>query len=140
VSSHCRSDQLNHPDPLNFSKKPDQAGLKGVYTTSSLPLVRLSRSIRELYTKSTRTTGHLHDSCQILTRPDQVAIGYYSSKSQDRFSSASRPLGYSIDTRIFLSGKKWVRSPSDAGQGRPIRPLYHSYRPSQTRTRSLDRA
>ena len=35
VASHCRSDQLDYPDPQNFLIKPDQARLKGVYRTSS---------------------------------------------------------------------------------------------------------
>jgi len=53
ASSHCRSDQLGRPKPLNFQVEPDQARLKGLNTTSSRPLVdftdaRLSRPIRQL--------------------------------------------------------------------------------------------
>jgi len=50
--THCRSDQLDHPDLLNFPIKPDQAGLKGVYTTSSRPLLHYRRSIIPTYTRA----------------------------------------------------------------------------------------
>jgi len=83
VYSHCRSDQLDHPDPLTFPIKPDQARLKGVYTTSSRPLVDHRRSIIPTCTRplhvldstnwtSARSLPNLH-------RPDRDAIGYYSS-------------------------------------------------------------
>jgi len=39
----------------------------------------LSCPIRELYTALTRPTEPLYDRCKIFTRPDRVAIKYYSS-------------------------------------------------------------
>ena len=39
VGSHWRSDQLDHPDPLNFQIELNQARHKGVYTNSFRPLV-----------------------------------------------------------------------------------------------------
>ncbi|KAH3851115.1 hypothetical protein DPMN_093596 [Dreissena polymorpha] len=92
VGSHCRSDQLDHPDHGNFPTKPDQARLKRVYTTSSRPLVdttrpphdsfttstqpipisaRSTRPIRESYTISARPSGPQLDRHQIFTRPDR---------------------------------------------------------------------
>ena len=55
VGSHCRSDQLDHSDPLSFPIEPDLARLKGVYTTSSRSLVNHRRSIIQTYTRA------LHD-------------------------------------------------------------------------------
>ena len=43
------SDQLVHPDYLNFPIKPDQARLKGIYATPSRPLVDYRRSIIPTY-------------------------------------------------------------------------------------------
>jgi len=62
VGSHCRSDQLDLPDPLNFPIEPDQARLKGVYTTYSRPLVDYRHSIIPTYTRALR--GQL-DLCSV---------------------------------------------------------------------------
>jgi len=57
VCSHCRSDQLDHPDPLNSPIKPDQARLKGVYMTSSRhPIVDHRRSFIPTYKGSRSQT------------------------------------------------------------------------------------
>ncbi|KAH3872265.1 hypothetical protein DPMN_035480 [Dreissena polymorpha] len=54
VGSHCRSDQLDHPDHRNFPTKPDQARLKRVYTTSSRPIVDNTRPPHDSFTTSTQ--------------------------------------------------------------------------------------
>ena len=55
MGSHYRSDQLDHPGPLNYPIQPDQARLKGVNTTSSRHLVDYKRLIIPTYTRA------LHD-------------------------------------------------------------------------------
>ncbi|KAH3843168.1 hypothetical protein DPMN_116678 [Dreissena polymorpha] len=54
VGSHCRSDQLDHPDHQNFPTKPDQARLKRVYTTSSRPIVDNTLPPHDSFTTSTQ--------------------------------------------------------------------------------------
>ena len=60
MGSHYRSDELDHPDPLYFPIKPDQARLKGVNTTSSQHLVDYRRSIIPTYTRA------LHDLNSVI--------------------------------------------------------------------------
>ncbi|KAH3720117.1 hypothetical protein DPMN_063010 [Dreissena polymorpha] len=54
VGSHCRSDQLDHPDHQNVPTKPDKARLKRVYMTSSRPLVDNTRPPHDSFTTSTQ--------------------------------------------------------------------------------------
>ena len=92
LGSHCRSDQLDHPDHPNSPIRPDQARLKA-YTRLLLDLLsithdysrllhdvnpttfpisaRSSRPLHDPYTISTRPTGSLLDRCQIFPRPDR---------------------------------------------------------------------
>jgi len=88
------ADQINSINPITQIHRPSST--KGVYTTSSRPLVdhtrfphdysrllhdvnpttfpisaRSSRPLHDPYTISTRPTGSLLDRCQIFPRPDR---------------------------------------------------------------------
>ncbi|KAH3781953.1 hypothetical protein DPMN_159862 [Dreissena polymorpha] len=54
MGSHCRSEQLDHPDHRNFPTKSDQARLERVYTTYSRSLVDNTRPQHDSFTTSTQ--------------------------------------------------------------------------------------
>ncbi|KAH3833532.1 hypothetical protein DPMN_106844 [Dreissena polymorpha] len=87
VGSHCRSDQLDHPDHRNFPTKPDQARLKRVYTTSSRPLVDSTRPLHDSLTTSTRPTFRFPlDHLDLYASPmrsqlDQVDLSSIATRS-----------------------------------------------------------
>ncbi|KAH3831876.1 hypothetical protein DPMN_105148 [Dreissena polymorpha] len=85
--SHCRSDQLDHPDHRNFPTKPDQARLKRVYTTSSRPLVDNIGPTHDSFTKSTQPSfqfplDHLDlYASPIRSQLDQVDLSLIATRS-----------------------------------------------------------
>ncbi|KAH3704840.1 hypothetical protein DPMN_079901 [Dreissena polymorpha] len=87
VGSHCRSDQLDHPDHRNFPTKPDQALLKRVYTTSSRPLVDNTRPPHDSFTTSTQPSfrflfDHLDlYASSIRSQRDQVDLNSIATRS-----------------------------------------------------------
>jgi len=138
VGSHCRSDQLDHPNRPNAPTKLDHhclvglVGLRDLFPTKSAVVWSNSdRVVVELigywwvqkcYPDHTRS---LHDHFPInstSTRP-----------IPDHFSIASRAHGYPIATRLFDSQKYSCRKPDRC---RPPRPLA---RPVPDRLMGLDR-
>ncbi|KAH3844149.1 hypothetical protein DPMN_086403 [Dreissena polymorpha] len=87
VGSHCRSDQLDHPDHRNFPTKPDQARLERVYTTSSRPLVDNTRPPHDSFTTSTQPYFRLQlDYLDLYASPirsqlDQVDLSSIATRS-----------------------------------------------------------
>ncbi|KAH3844060.1 hypothetical protein DPMN_086333 [Dreissena polymorpha] len=87
VGSHCRSDQLDHPDHRNFPTKPDQARLERVYTTSSRPLVDNTRPPHDSFTTSTQPSIRLPlDHLDLYASPirselDQVDLSSIATRS-----------------------------------------------------------
>ena len=97
LGSHCRSDQLDHPDHPNSPIRPDQARLKAYtrllldllsithdshtiihdsFTTSTRPPFRFPLDHPDLYTSPTRSQLDLLDLCSIGVRsfPDQIVV------------------------------------------------------------------
>ncbi|KAH3702893.1 hypothetical protein DPMN_077920 [Dreissena polymorpha] len=87
VGSHCRSDQLDHPDHQNLQTKLDQARLKRVYTTSSRPLVDNTRPPHNSFTTSTQQSfrfplDHLDlYGSAIQSQLDQVDLSSITTRS-----------------------------------------------------------
>ncbi|KAH3809832.1 hypothetical protein DPMN_138212 [Dreissena polymorpha] len=87
VGSHCRSDQLDHPDHQNFPIKPDQAQLKRVYTTSSRPLADITRPSHDSFTTSTQPSFQFQlDLLDLYASPirsqlDQVDLSSIATRS-----------------------------------------------------------
>ncbi|KAH3838136.1 hypothetical protein DPMN_111542 [Dreissena polymorpha] len=77
VGSHCRSDQLDHPDHRKSPTKPDQARLKREYTTSSRPLVD---NTRPHTTHLRRPLNHLSDFRSIISTYTQALHDLSSTK------------------------------------------------------------
>ncbi|KAH3720824.1 hypothetical protein DPMN_063729 [Dreissena polymorpha] len=87
VGSHCRSDQLDHPDHQNFPTKPDQARLKRIYTTSSRSLVENTRPPHDSFTTSTQPSFRFPlDHLDLYASPipsqlDQVDLSSIANRS-----------------------------------------------------------
>ncbi|KAH3707506.1 hypothetical protein DPMN_066914 [Dreissena polymorpha] len=87
VGSHCRTDQLDHPDHRKFPTKPDQARLKRVYTTSSRPLVDTTRPPHDSFTTTTQPffrfpLDHLDlYASPIRSQLDQVNLSSIATRS-----------------------------------------------------------
>ncbi|KAH3787547.1 hypothetical protein DPMN_165673 [Dreissena polymorpha] len=96
VGSHCRSDQLDHPDHRNFPTKPDQARLKSGFTTSSRPLVDNTRSQHDSFTTSTQPSfrfplDHLDlYASPIRSQLDQVDLSPIATRSSHDQRQARR--------------------------------------------------
>jgi len=79
LSAFLWADQLDQPDPLNFPINPEQARLKGAYTTSVRPLVGYRRTIIPTYTRALHdlnSTNWTSARTPYLYPTDRVAIGY----------------------------------------------------------------
>ena len=84
IGSHCRSDQLDHPDPLNFQIKPDQAQLKGVtWSTQSS-----TRQIHKHSSSASRWAWLLHPT-QLFWHVKNIQVQRSCDADQGR---PSRPL------------------------------------------------
>jgi len=148
VGSHCRSDQLNQPDPLNFLIKPDQAWLKFVYTTSSRPLVGYRRLIIHLSYMQVLHDLSLTSWTSALSPPDLhptrllhecflINSIIYLTK-HDCFLMDLATGSYSIvfDMSKIFRKVAWVMQTKETVATTPD----YSYRQSQTSTKLLDRA
>ncbi|KAH3795670.1 hypothetical protein DPMN_149226 [Dreissena polymorpha] len=85
--SHCRSDQLDHPDHQNFPTTPEQARLKRIYTTCSQSLVDNTRPRHVSLTTSTQPSfrfplDHLDlYASPIRSQLDQVDLSSIANRS-----------------------------------------------------------
>ena len=151
MGSRCRSNQLGHPYPLNLPIEPDQARLKGVYTTSSRPLVNHKRLIIPTYTRalhdlnstdwtSARSLQDFHPTRSGCDRillesgwSGTVWVKDFNPTKLDCNTNASRATRSStwpihdpsraLLDRLATFQNIRIGSSSDADQGRPSRPI-----------------